>query len=279
MSAIRLIGRLDIKGPNLIKGIQLEGLRVIGDPNQFALSYYRQGIDELLYIDAVASLYGRNSLLEVVECTTHDIFVPVTVGGGIRSIDDIHHLLRAGADKVAINTAAIARPNLIAEAAAAFGSQCIVVSIAAKRRPEGGWEAYVEGGRERTGVEAVSWAEEAVRLGAGELLITSVDREGGQRGYDVDLVRAIAEHSPVPVIASGGAGNADHLIDVIRSGKADAVAVATVLHFGKSTVVELKRALSEQDIPVRDAAEVDMTYSRSIGNNHWCRGTTLWQPP
>lgn len=253
MSPVRVIARLDIKSANLIKGIQLEGLRIVGDPHEFARSYYVQGIDELLYIDAVASLYGRNNLLDIVAQTTDEIFVPVTVGGGVRSIEDIWQLLHAGADKIAINTAAIARPELITEASRAFGRQCIVISIVAKLRDEGGWEAYVEGGRERTDLDAVEWAERAVELGAGEVLITSVDREGGRQGYDTELTKSISSRCAVPVIASGGAGSAGHLVDAVHVGGASAVAVASILHFRQTSVAELKHGLSEVGIPVRPA--------------------------
>ncbi len=253
MTSVRVVARLDVKGANLIKGIQLEGLRVVGDPNEYARSYYAQGADELLYIDAVASLYGRNNLLEIVKRTTDEIFIPVTVGGGVRSIDDVRQLLRAGADKVAINTAAIARPELITEAARAFGSQCVVISIVAKRRTGGGWEAYTEGGRERTGLDAVEWACRAVDLGAGEVLITSVDQEGGRQGYDIELTAATSNRCAVPVIASGGAGAVDHLRSVVRDGGANAVAVASILHFKQASVSDLKRGLSEAGILVRPA--------------------------
>lgn len=256
MIGTRIIGRLDIKGANLIKGIQLEGLRVVGDPNEYALDYYRQGIDELLYIDAVASLYGRNNLFEIVEKTTRDIFVPVTVGGGVRGVEDVRRLLHAGADKVAVNTGAIARPALISEMAQAFGSQCVVVSVVAKRRASGGWEAYVEGGRERTDLDAVDWAVQAVKLGAGEILVTSVDQEGSQRGFDIELTRAVTARSRVPVIASGGAGNGMHVAQVIRDGGADAVAVASILHFKKTTVGQLKDELSDAGLSVRSARRV-----------------------
>lgn len=248
--ARRVIARLDIKGPNLVKGIHLEGLRVIGDPQEHALRYYEQGADELIYIDIVASLYERNNLADVVERTAAKIFVPLTVGGGIRKLEDVTTLLRAGADKVAINTAAVRRPELISEAARMFGSQCIVGGIEAKRRNGGGWEAYTDNGREKTGLDAVAWAKRLVELGAGELLVTSVDMEGTQRGFDLELIRTIAPHVPVPVIASGGAGQ---LADVESAFKAhaDAVAVAAVLHYRKQTVASLKQGLKERGIEVR----------------------------
>ena len=228
---IRIIPRLDIKGPNLVKGIHLEGLRVLGKPEWFARQYYEGGADELIYMDVVASLYKRNSLLEIVERTAHEIFIPLTVGGGLRSIDDIRAVLRAGADKVSINTAAIARPELIREASRAFGSSTIVVSIEAIRKPDGTYEAYVDYGRQSTGVNAVQWAIQAVELGAGELMVTSIDKEGTGNGFDFELTRAIAEKVPVPIIAGGGAGKMEDVVEVITKGKADAVALASLLHY------------------------------------------------
>jgi len=228
---VRVIPRLDIKGPNLVKGIHLEGLRVLGKPEDFARFYYQNGADELIYQDAVASLYGRNSLLEIVERTASEIFIPLTVGGGLRSVDDIRTVLRAGADKVAINTAAISRPDLIREAALAFGSSTIVVSIEAIKMPHGRYEAFVDCGRESTGLDAFEWALRASQLGAGELLITSVDREGTGNGYDLELMRQIAEAVQIPVIALGGAGKLDHLYDVIAEGRADAISLASMLHY------------------------------------------------
>jgi imidazole glycerol-phosphate synthase subunit HisF len=248
--ASRVIARLDIKGPNLVKGIQLEGLRVMGDPAEHAVRYYREGADELLYFDIVASLYERNNLVDVVARTASQIFVPLTVGGGIRKVEDITQLLRAGADKVAINTAAIRRPELVTEASRIFGAQCIVVSIEAKRRPQGGWEAYTDNGREKTGVDAVEWAQRAVDLGAGEVLVTSVDMEGSRRGFDLELVAAIGPKIGVPVIACGGAGNIDHVASALRSG-ADAVAVASLLHYKTETVGSIKRGLSDRGLEVR----------------------------
>lgn len=229
---IRLIPRLDIKGPNVVKGVNLEGLRVVGRPELFAPHYYAQGADELLFLDTVASLYGRNTLEEVVRRTAERMFVPLTVGGGIRSVEDIRGVLRAGADKVAMNTAAIANPRLVAEGAEHFGSQCIVLSIEARRLPDGRYECLTDGGRERTGKDAVDWAEEAAGLGAGEILLTSVDNEGTGRGFDLELIRLVAERVGVPVIASGGAGCAEHVRDAVLIGKADAVCVASILHYG-----------------------------------------------
>jgi cyclase len=228
---VRIIPRLDIKGPNLVKGIHLEGLRVLGKPEQFARYYYENGADELFYMDAVASLYERNSLLDIIERTSREIFIPLTVGGGLRSVDDIRAALRAGADKVSLNTAAIRRPELIREASRAFGSSTILVSIEAIRKQDGSYEAYVDYGRQHTGVNAVEWAKQAVTLGAGELVVTSIDKEGTGEGFDLELTRQIAESVPVPVIASGGAGQLAHIHEAVVQGKADAVSVASVLHY------------------------------------------------
>ncbi len=253
VTSLRIIPRLDVKGDRLVKGVHLEGIRPLGKPEDFARRYYEQGADELLYMDVVASLYGRNSMLDIVERTAADVFVPITVGGGIRSIDDIRAALRAGADKVAINTAALQRREFVREAADTFGSSTIVVSIEAKWRGEL-WEAYTDCGRERTGVSAVAWARDAVRLGAGELLLTSIDRDGCRSGYDVDLVAAIAPHVSVPVIACGGAGSVEHVAQVVREGKADAVAIGSLLHYGGSTIAELKEGLSMRGVKCRRAA-------------------------
>ena len=251
MSNVRLIARLDIKGPNLIKGIHLEGLRVMGDPQEFARRYYEEGIDELIYMDVVASLYGRNSLTEVVRRTAHDVFVPLTVGGGIRSAADVYQMLRAGADKVAINTAAVRTPDLLREVSRGFGSQCMVLSIEAKRIAPGRWEAYTDNGREKTGLDAVNWAATAAGLGAGEILLTSVDQEGTRKGFDCELVRAVSEAVTIPVIASGGMGSIEHILEVVKRGKADAVAIADVLHYGRMTLAEIRGGAAHGGLPVR----------------------------
>ncbi|HUP32553.1 MAG TPA: imidazole glycerol phosphate synthase cyclase subunit [Gaiellaceae bacterium] len=227
----RIIARLDIKGPNLVKGIHLEGLRVLGKPEHFALHYYESGADELLYQDVVASLYGRNSLVDIITETAKQIFIPLTVGGGLRTVDDIRMVLRAGADKVALNTAAIVDPDLVREAARRFGSSTIVVSIEAKKRPDGSYEAYTNNGRERTRLEVQDWAVRAAELGAGEILLTSIDQDGTGAGFDLDLIRAVGDSVPIPVIASGGAGHSDHVAEAILTGHADAVAVASILHY------------------------------------------------
>jgi cyclase len=248
---VRLIARLDIKGPNLIKGIHLEGLRVMGDPQTFATRYYEAGADELLYMDVVASLYGRNNLTEIVRRAAQDVFIPITVGGGVRSVEDATLLLRSGADKVAVNTAAVARPELITEISRRFGSQCMVLSIEAKRVGPDRWEAYTDNGREKTGLDAVAWAIEGARLGAGEILVTSVDQEGTRQGFDVPLIKAISSAVSVPVIASGGMGSLDHLVEVVQDGQADAVAMADVLHYNRLTLPEVRREAITAGIPTR----------------------------
>lgn len=252
MSNIRLIPRLDIKGPNLIKGIHLEGLRVIGNPNEFARRYYLNGADEILYMDVVASLYGRDSMVEILHNTTRDVFVPLTAGGGIRSGEDIKELLRAGADKVAINTAAVNSPDLIKKASKDFGSQCIVLSIEAKNIGENKWEAYINNGREHTGLDVVEWAKKGVELGAGEILVTSIDNEGTRKGFDVELVRAVSDSVDVPVIACGGMGNIEHLVDVVKNGKADAVAMADILHYDRQSLNEIRQAAIKEGLTLRN---------------------------
>lgn len=229
--SLRIIPRLDIKGPNLVKGIHLEGLRVLGRPERFVRYYYEQGADELLYMDVVASLYQRNSLLDIVARTATETFIPLIVGGGLRTLDDIRAVLRAGADKVSLNTAAINQPNLVREAAHRFGSSTIAVSIEAIRKRDGSYEAYTDNGRERTGVDPFQWAIRAAELGAGELVVTSIDREGTGKGFDVELTRRISESVPIPVIACGGAGKVDDIYDVVANGKADAVCLASILHY------------------------------------------------
>lgn len=228
---IRVIPRLDIKGPNLVKGVHLEGLRVLGRPEYFARHYYEHGADELLYMDVVASLYGRNSLLDAIERTSRAIFIPLTVGGGLRRVEDVRDVLRAGADKVAINTAAIARPEFVHEIARRFGSSTVVVSIEALAVREGEWHAFTDNGREETGIDALEWAERAAELGAGEIMVTSIDREGTGKGFDLELTRRIADRVDIPVIACGGAGNAQHVVDVVRDAGASAVGAASILHY------------------------------------------------
>jgi imidazole glycerol-phosphate synthase subunit HisF len=245
-----LIARLDVKGENLIKGVHLEGLRVVGSPQEFAQSYYEQGADELIYMDIVASLYGRSNLVDIVRRTAHDVFIPMTVGGGIRSVSDVSDLLHAGADKVAINTAAVKCPELIAEVSRKFGSQCMVLSIEAKRSMNGSWEVYTDCGRESTGIDVVKWARRGVELGAGEILITSIDMEGTRKGFDCSLVAAIASAVDVQVIASGGYGRLEHLQEVVEAG-ADAVAFADALHFQRTSIRNIRESALQFGIPVR----------------------------
>jgi imidazole glycerol-phosphate synthase subunit HisF len=252
MSSVRLIPRMDIKGPNLIKGIHLEGLRIVGDPEEYAIYYYEQGADELLYIDVVASLYGRNNLSDIVKKTVKNVFIPITVGGGIRSVEDVHHILRSGADKVAINTAVTRNPGLITEVSKYFGSQCMVLSIEAKCIDKYKWEVFTDNGRERTGKNVIDWAKEAVDMGAGEILLTSIDQEGTQKGFDLELVQAVSEEVSVPVIASGGMGSIQHMLDVIKVAKADAVSMAHVLHYNKIGLSEIRKKAIDSNINVRD---------------------------
>ena len=247
---IRLVARLDVKGENLIKGVHLEGLRVIGAPDEFAKRYYEQGADELIYMDIVASLYGRSNLIDIMKRTANDVFVPMTVGGGVRNVEDVGNLLRAGADKIAINTAAVRRPELITEVARKFGSQCMVLSIEAKRHGKGKWEIYTDCGREKSGLDALQWAIKAVSLGAGEIMITSIDQEGTRKGFDNELVKNISELVDVPIIASGGYGYPDHLEQVVESG-ADAIAFADALHFNRTTIQELRKMAIAMNYAVR----------------------------
>jgi cyclase len=251
VSNTRIIPRLDIKGPNLIKGIHLEGLRVIGDPQEYSQRYYAAGADELVYVDVVASLYGRNSLHDIVRRVTENVFVPLTVAGGIRSVEDVRQMLLSGADKVAINTAATQRPELLKEAAETFGSQCVVLSVEAKQLSPGKWEAFSDNGRERTGLDVVEWVKQAAILGAGEILLTSVDREGTRSGFDIELVRAVTSAVEIPVIASGGMGQLSDLHDVVVNGGADAIAIADMLHYDRTTLAAIRSAALDSGLNVR----------------------------
>lgn len=251
MSNLRIIPRLDIKGKNLIKGIQLEGLRVIGDPQEFAIRYYEAGADELVYMDIVASLYGRNNLSDIIRRAADQVFIPITVGGGIRSVDDARHILRSGADKVAINTAAIGRPDLISEVARHFGSQAMVLSIEAKQVAPGKWEAYTDNGRERTGLDVLQWVRRGVEMGAGEILLTSVDREGTRKGFDIDLIRQVSDAVPVPVIASGGMGSIEHFLMAAEQGRPDAISIADNLHYNRIQLSEIRAAALKAGLAVR----------------------------
>ena len=229
---IRVIPRLDIKGPNLVKGINLEGLRVLGKPEEFAKSYYNSGADELMFVDVVASLYERNSLHNIINRTAKEIFIPLTVAGGIRSVDDIREVLRIGADKVSLNTAALKNPGIIKEASRIFGSSTIVITIEAIRDKTGEYFAYTDNGREFTGIKVIDWAKEVEKLGAGEIVITSVDQEGIGQGFDVELTRDVSNSVNIPVIAHGGAGKLDHIVSVVAEGAADAVAISSMFHYG-----------------------------------------------
>ena len=251
MKPVRLISRLDIKKPNLIKGIHLEGLRVVGDPWLYANQYYNEGIDEIIYMDAVASLYERNTILELISQTAREIFVPITVGGGIRSLSDAIAVLRAGADKIAINTAAIENPNLFETLAKEFGSQCVVASIEAKKESGGKWEALVENGREKTGKDVLTWALECEERGVGEILVTSVDREGTFSGFDVELALAIKNTVSIPGIASGGCGTLNDIEDVILKGNVDGIVIAGAFHYGKIGIQEIRDYSRKNNLPLR----------------------------
>jgi cyclase len=249
--AKRIIPCLDVKDGRVVKGVRFVDLRDAGDPVEAAIAYDAQGADELVFLDITASHEDRRIMLDVVRRTAEGIYMPLTVGGGIRAIDDVRALLRAGADKVSLNTAALARPALIAEAAERFGSQCIVVAIDARREAAGGWGVYTHGGRRPAGRDAVAWAEEAARLGAGEILLTSMDRDGTKDGYDLELTRAVSDAVGVPVIASGGAGSLEHLYEGLTEGHADAVLAASIFHFGIHTITEAKAYLRERGVEVR----------------------------
>lgn len=246
MGIVRLIPRLDIKGPHLVKGIHLEGLRVLGNPEDFARYYYENGADEIMYMDVVASLYERNSLSDIITKTAREIFIPLTVGGGLRTLDDINNVLRAGADKVCINTAAIRNPDFIKQASRKFGSSTIVVAIEAIQQPNGDYLCYVDNGREHTGIDAVEWAKRVQELGAGELIITSVDNEGTGNGFNIGLCRAVSTNISIPVIAHGGAGKATDVLDVCHEANCDAVALASILHY--KTIDILKDSVAANEI-------------------------------
>jgi len=249
--AKRIIPCLDVKDGRVVKGVRFVDLRDAGDPAQAAAAYDAAGADELVFLDITASHERRKILLEVVRRTAEEAFMPLTVGGGVASLEDIRALLLAGADKVSLNTAAVQDPDLIREAAERFGSQCIVLAIDAKARPGGGWEVFVHGGRTPTGLEAVEWARRGAALGAGEILLTSMDRDGTKDGYDLALTAAVAGAVPVPVIASGGAGRAEHLYAALTEGGADAALAASIFHFGELSIPQVKAYLRERGVPVR----------------------------
>lgn len=251
MLARRLIPCLDVRGGRVVKGVRFVDLRDAGDPVEAAVAYDRAGADELVFLDISASAEGRGTLLDVVRRTAEAIHLPLTVGGGVSSLDDVRALLRAGADKVSLNTAAVARPSLVEEAAVRFGSQCIVVAIDARRRPDGTFEVVTHGGRRPAGRDAVAWAREVCERGAGEILLTSMDRDGTGLGYDLELTAAVARAVSVPVIASGGAGSLEHLHQALTQGGADAVLAASIFHFGRYTLAEAKAYLAARGVPVR----------------------------
>jgi cyclase len=251
MLKVRVIPCLDIKDGRVVKGVNFVGLRDAGDPVEQAVLYDAAGADELCFLDITASQEARGTLLDVVRRTAEVCFMPLTVGGGVRSLDDIRALLLAGADKVSINTAAVKRPEFIREAAEKFGSQCIVAAIDAKKAPSGKFEIFTHGGRNGTGIDAVEYARKVVALGAGEILLTSMDRDGTRAGYDLPLTRAIADAVPVPVIASGGVGTLDDLVKGVTEGHASAVLAASIFHFGEVSIAQAKAALAAADIPVR----------------------------
>jgi cyclase len=249
----RIIPCLDVKDGRVVKGVSFVNLRDAGDPVAAAKIYDREGADELCFLDITASHENRKTIIDVVERTAASVFMPVTVGGGVRTVDDIRNLLNAGADKVSINTAAVERPEFVREAAARFGTQCIVVAIDAKRAPQGGleWEVFTHGGRKPTGLDAVEWARRMERFGAGEILLTSMDEDGRQLGYDLGLTAAVSECLSIPVIASGGVGTLQHLYDGLVTGKADAVLAASIFHFRTFTIPQAKDFLRQRGVPVR----------------------------
>ncbi len=251
MLAKRIIPCLDVKDGRVVKGVKFVELRDAGDPVEAARAYDEQGADEITFLDITASHEKRDIIIDVVARTAEEVFIPLTVGGGLRNIDDIRNLLRAGADKVSLNTSAVHNPPLVDEAAERFGSQCIVVAIDAKRKKEGGWEVYTHGGRIPEGKDAVEWAKEVEQRGAGEIMLTSMDRDGTQIGYDLELTRAVAEAVKIPVIASGGAGNLDHMVEGIKKGHAEAVLAASIFHFGTYSIRQTKEYLREHGISMR----------------------------
>ena len=251
MYAKRIIPCLDVKNGRVVKGVSFVNLRDAGDPVECAAAYDKQGADELVLLDIMASHEGRSTMLDIVSRVAEQVFIPFTVGGGIRTTDDFKDMLRAGADKISVNSAAVRNPDLINDAAYKFGSQCVVCAIDAKRRAEGGWEVYLNGGRVPTGIDAVRWAVEANERGAGEILLTSMDCDGQKTGYDIELTRAVSEAVSIPVIASGGAGRAEHFLDVLTDGRADAVLAASLFHFNELPVPKLKEYLKENNISVR----------------------------
>ena len=252
MLAKRIIPCLDVTGGRVVKGVNFVELRDAGDPVEIAARYNEQGADELTFLDITATSDGRDLILPIIEAVASQVFIPLTVGGGVRVVEDVRRLLNAGADKVSFNSAAVAQPDVIRQASERYGAQCIVVAIDAKRRADGaGWEVYTHGGRKNTGLDAVAWARQMAEYGAGEILLTSMDRDGTKSGFDLALTRAVSDAVTVPVIASGGVGSLDHLADGVQQGGADAVLAASIFHYGEYTVAQAKARMAERGIPVR----------------------------
>lgn len=252
MLSRRVVVCLDVRGGRVVKGVEFQALRDIGDPVELAQRYERAGADEIVFLDISASQEARRTLLDIVRRTAEALFIPLTVGGGIGSVADIAAALRAGADKVSMNSAAVADPGLLTEAAARFGTQCVVASIDAKREGDS-WRVYTHGGSRPTGLDALAWAESCAERGAGEILLTSIDRDGSRAGYDIELTRSVAARVSVPVVASGGAGSVDDVVQVLRDGTADAALVAGIVHDGRCTVADIKAGMMKADLPVRAA--------------------------
>ena len=251
MLAKRIIPCLDVTAGRVVKGVNFVELRDAGDPVEIAARYNEQGADELTFLDITASSDQRDIILHVIEAVASQVFIPLTVGGGVREVHDVRRLLNAGADKVSMNTSAVTNPQLVADASARYGAQCIVVAIDAKQTGPGHWQVFTHGGRNNTGLDAIAWAQRVEQLGAGEILLTSMDRDGTQSGFDLELTRAISDAVGIPVIASGGVGSLQHLVDGITQGRADAVLAASIFHFGQHTVGQAKRFMAAQGIPVR----------------------------
>lgn len=251
MLAKRIIPCLDVHKGRVVKGTNFVNLRDAGDPVELAALYDREGADELVFLDITASSEGRETMIDVVRRTAEQVFIPFTIGGGLRTIEDIRQVLRAGADKVSLNTSAVQNPSIIKEGAHAFGSQCIVVAVDARQKQEGGWEVYIHGGRTATGKDVVEWVQEVEQRGAGEILLTSMDRDGTKNGYDLELTRAVSRAVSIPVIASGGVGNLEHIAEGLTTGEADAALAASIFHYREYSIEETKRYLEERQIPVR----------------------------
>ncbi len=248
---MRIIGRLDIKSQNLIKGINLEGLRVVGNPNKFALKYYNEGIDELIFMDVVASLYKRDNILEIIKSASKDIFIPITVGGGIRGIDDAYNLFKSGADKIAINSAIVKNIKLLADLSSTFGSQSIVGSIEAKKKDTNSWEIYTNNGRDSTDIDLIDWVKKLEDYGAGELLVTSIDKEGTREGFDLEMIKIVKENTSLPVILSGGFGKLDDIKTLNQSSKVEAIAIADCIHFNRIKINEIRNQCINCGIEIR----------------------------